>query len=427
MIDIKLIREDPVLVKKSMKKRFQNKKLGLVDDVKKKDGEWRKFKMNADSLRSLRNKISEEINKAKKDKDEKKVKELIKKAKEIPAKISKIEEKSGKLKKEIDEMILQIPNIIDNSVPIGNAAADNVVLRKWGKITKKNLGLINHAELIEGLGYADFNAGRNNAGQGFNYLLGDLAILDHALQRYGVDFIIKKGYTLVVPPLLLNFDTLLKVLNGLEDFEEVVYKVNEEDLYLIGTAEHPLSSLHKNKTINKDKLPIKLCASTPCFRKEIGSHGVDTKGLFRMHQFNKVEQVVFCRPEDSPKILEEMQKITEEFFQTLEIPYRVIEICSGDLGAKFSKQYDIEAWFPRQGKYAEVTSAGNCTDFQSRSLNTKYLDKGEKKYPHILNNTMIATSRAIVAIIENFQQKDGSIKIPKALQKYTGFKEIRKK
>ena len=222
---------------------------------------------------------------------------------------------------------------------------------------------------------------------------------------------------------MLNHETLLGALNGLEDFEQVVYKIDKENLYLIGTAEHTLVSLFKDKILNEKNLPIKLFAVTPCFRKEIGSRGVDTKGLYRMHQFNKVEQVVFCKSEDSYKFLEVMQSITEEFFQSLEIPYQVIEICSGDLGAKFAKQYDIEAWFPRQDKYCEVTSAGSCTDFQSRALNTKIESKGERKYPHVLNNTMIATSRAMVAILENFQNKDGTIDIPKVLQPYMGDKK----
>jgi len=226
--------------------------------------------------------------------------------------------------------------------------------------------------------------------------------------------------------MLINFKTLLASLNGLKDFEEVVYKIDDEDLYLIGTAEHALVSLYKNKTLKEKDLPIRLCAVTPCFRKEIGSHGVDTKGLFRMHQFNKVEQVIFSNPKDSYKILEEILKISEKFMQSLKIPYRVLEISSGDLGNKFSKQYDIEAWFPRQKSYAEVTSAGNCTDYQALALRTKIIDKkGNKFYPHILNNTMVATSRIMVAILENYQLKDGSVKIPTVLQKYmNGIKKL---
>ena len=274
---------------------------------------------------------------------------------------------------------------------------------------------------------ADFDAGRSNAGQGFNYLLGDMALLDNALQRYGVDFLVSRGFKLVIPPIMLNFETLSGAVNGIQDFQDIVYKVEDEDMYLIGTAEHSLVSLYKGRTLSKKDLPMRLCAVTPCFRKEIGAHGVDTKGLFRMHQFNKVEQVVYCTPEESFELLEKLQRITEEFFESLEIPYRVIEICSGDLSAKFAKQYDIEAWFPRQDKYAEVTSAGSCTDYQARHLNIRYTDDKETRYLHILNNTMVATSRAMVTIIENYQNADGSITIPTVLQKYMhGKKKIEK-
>ena len=248
--------------------------------------------------------------------------------------------------------------------------------------------------------------------------------MDLALQRYGVDFLLENEFTPVVPPMLLNHDTLLGALNGLHDFKEVVYKIENEDLYLIGTAEHTLVSMMKNKILEKSELPIKLFAVTPCFRKEIGGHGIDMKWLFRMHQFNKVEQVVFCEPKDSKKILIYMEKLTEKFFQSLEIPYRILEICSADLGAKFSKQRDIEAWFPRQNEYREVTSAGSCTDFQAVALNIRYKEADVKKYVHILNNTMVATSRAMVAILENYQQKDGSVKVPKVLVKYMNGKKF---
>jgi len=426
MIDIKLVRESHEEVKKSIKKRGKDEKLGLVDEVYKKDIEWRKLKTRTDELRMQRNRVSKEISEAKK--ANKSVAKLMKEANSIPDEIASIEKKADKLRSEIDTSLSLIPNILHKSVPTGKDEKKNVEVRKWGKIPKFDFQLVNHAELAEKWGQADFDAGRTNAGQGFNYLIKDLALLDHALQRYGFDFILNKGFIPVVPPMMLNFETLLGALNGLKDFEDVVYKVEKENLYLIGTAEHPLASMLKGKTIKKEELPLKFAALTACFRKEIGAHGVDTKGLYRMHQFNKVEQVVFSLPEDSFKILEEMQSLTEEFFQSLKIPYRVIEICSGDLGAKFAKQYDIEAWFPRQGAYGEVTSCGNCTDFQARALNIKYWDKGERKLVHILNNTMVATSRAMVAILENYQQKDGTVKVPQVLEPYMhGIKVIGKK
>lgn len=416
MIDIKLLRDKPYEVKSNVKRRANKEKLKVIDEILGKDEEWRKIKSEIDALRSERNKVSKEVAIVKKAGG--KVEDLMIKAKKIPEKIFVLEKKGDKLREKIDILIDQVPNMLDESVPNGKDESDNVEIRKWGKIESPGFELKNHAELVENLGLADFEAARKVAGAGFNYLLGDLAMLDHALQRYGVDFLMKKGFKLVVPPIMINRESFLGAANGVTDIEEVVYKIENENLYLIGTAEHSLVSMLKGKNLQKEELPMKVCALTPCFRKEIGSRGVDTKGLFRMHQFNKVEQVVFSPPEKSFEILEEIQQITEEFFQSLKIPYRVIEICSGDLSPKFAKQYDIEAWFPRQGKYAEVTSAGNCTDFQARALNIKYWNKGQRDFVHILNNTMVATSRAMVAILENYQQKDGTVKVPEVLVPY---------
>ena len=422
MLDINLFRDSPKLIKKDLEKRNQKEKTRLVDEIVKKDTKWRTNIKKLELLKKKRNQITQEITKLKQ--QNKSATSLIKEAKELPSKIKTLEATLDKLKKQINEDLSKVPNITHKDCPKGKSEKDNPVIKKVGK--PKKLSLTTHTELAEKLNLADFDAGRSNAGKGFNYIKGDLALLDYSLQRYGVDFLLKQGFTLVTPPMMLNFKTLLGALNGLEDFEEVVYKIDKEDLYMIGTAEHSLVSMLKNKTLRKEDLPIKLCAVTPCFRKEIGGHSVDMKGLFRMHQFNKVEQVVFTTPEKSDKQLEELQKITESFFKTLEIPFQVIEICSGDLGAKFIKQYDIEAWFPRQNAYREVTSAGNCTDFQARALNIKYYGQGNRIYTHILNNTMVATSRAMVAILENHQQKDGTIKVPKALQKYMGKKIIGK-
>ena len=425
MLDIRYVKNNSVQIKESIKKRNQKDKLSLVDEVTNKYNEWVKVKKQLDELRHSRNVVSEEINKLKKEKQD--ISQKLKEVKGIPWKIKELDDESQNLQKRIKEILGVLPNVLHPKVPIGKDAEDNKVLRKWGKPIKTKFELKTHTELLENLNVADFDAGRLVSGQGFNYLTNEIALLDLALQKYGVDFLLKKKFKLIIPPMLLNKESLSGVLN-FGDFKDVIYKIENEDLYLIGTAEHSLVSFFRNKSLRKEDLPIKVCAVTPCFRKEIGGHGVDTKGLFRMHQFNKVEQVVVSKPEDSYKMLEEMQKITESFFKSLKIPFRVVEICSGDLGQKFSKQYDIEAWFPRQNSYQEVTSAGNCTDFQAMSLNIKYLDGNEKKYPHILNNTMVATSRAMVAIIENYQKKDGSIKIPNVLRKYMhGVKEIRRK
>jgi seryl-tRNA synthetase len=427
MLDPKFIRENEKEVRENIKKRNYNP--AILDKWLELDEEIRKLKQGLDDLRHDRNTISLEINELKKAGKEKEAQKAIKEVKELPGKIKEIEEGLEKVSLEANNLLLQIPNMLRKGVPSGKTAEDNKVIKKWGKIPKFNFPLKSHTELAESLGIADFEAGRNNAGQGFNYLIGELAILDLALQRYGIDCLIKNKFKVIMPPMMLNREALEGAVD-LATFKEVIYKIENENFYMIGTAEHALVTLPRNTTLLEENLPLKIGAITPAFRKEIGGHGVDTKGIFRMHQFNKVEQVVFCKPENSDKMHEEMQKITEKFFQSLNIPYRVIELCAGDLGLKFAKQYDIEAWFPRQNEYKEVTSAGNCTDFQSRALNIKYKEKEgavPKGFVYVLNNTMVATSRAMVAILENYQQKDGSIKIPKVLQKYTGFKEIKAK
>ena len=323
----------------------------------------------------------------------------------------------SELKKQIDSYLERIPNILHEKVPTGKDAKDNVPFKFSGKKPEFKFELRSHGELLEKTGLADFEAARTTTGQGFNFLVGEMAELDLALQRFGVDFLLNKGFRLVLPPLALN----RKALGGtvtLQDFEDTIYKIEKEDMYLIGTGEHPLVSMYINKTLDKKELPIKICTITPCFRKEIGSRGVDTKGLFRVHQFNKVEQVVISDQESSYNLLEEMESLTEEFFKKLGIPFRVVEICSGDIGGKQTKQYDIEGWFPRQNEYQELTSASNTGEYQSATLNIKYIDGEEKKFCHLLNNTMVATSRAMVAILENFQNEDGTITIPKPLRKY---------
>ncbi len=421
MIDIKLLRENPEQVKKNVARRGKQHDVQLVEELHTADKKWRDIKQEVDDLRHQRNFLSQEINKAKK--EHKNVDALLQQVKDIPLHLAEREERLALLEKQVHELLYGVPNLLHTSVPFGKDGADNKVLRSWGRPKSFSYPLQNHAELAEAFCLADFDAGRLVAGQGFNYLTGKLALLDLALQRYGIDFLKEEGFTPVIPPLLLNRETLSGAVD-LSAFEQVIYKVEGEDLYLVGTAEHSLVSMMKGKILQT--LPVKVCAVTPCFRKEIGGHGVDTKGLFRMHQFNKVEQVIFAQPDDSFKLLEYMQKLTEKFFKSLKIPFRVIEICSGDLGAKFAKQYDIEAWFPRQGEYREVTSAGNCTDYQARRLNIRYEENGERRYVHILNNTMVATSRAMVAILENYQQKDGSVVIPDVLQKYTKFKKMEK-
>ena len=424
MLDIRLIREDPNLIKENLKKKFQEDKIVLVDEILKKDGEWRKSKFKADDLRKERNVVSKKINDAKKAKDEKAAREFIKKAKEIPKKINKIEIKNKKLAVEINEMILQLPNIISKQTPIGKDDSDNKEIRKKGRIKKFSFPVKNHVELIEDLGIGDFESSGQAAGKGFYYLKNELALLNQALIRFALDFMKKKGYEYIETPLMLNEKSIFASMDK-EAIAESVYKIEGEDLAMIGTAEQALLAMHSDDVIKEENLPKKYFSYSMCFRKEIGSHGINEKGLWRTHQFNKVEQFIFCKPEDSEKLYEELLKNSEEILKELELPYRVLELCSGDLANWKYRSVDIEVYRPTTKDYGEIISLSNCTDYQARKLNIKVLDKkGNRRILHTLNNTALATSRILVAILENFQQKDGSISIPKALWKYTGFKEI---
>ncbi len=422
MIDIKLVRENPELVKDNIKKKFMNDKLPLVDKVRKLDEEWRKLKYKGDALRSERNKISQEINQAKKQKKD--AKALIKKAKEIPRKIATNEGKAKKLEIQIHKMMQDIPNIILSGVSIAKEEKDAKVIKKVGKPKKFAFKPKDHAVLGEKLKVLDFARSAKISGKGFYILKGDLALLNQALIRYAIDFMQKKGYTYIEPPLMLRKKILGAALD-LEEFEKTIYEIKGEDLSLIGTSEHSLLGLHANELFVEKELPKKYCSYTMCFRKEIGAHGINEKGLYRTHQFNKVEQFIFCKPEDSEKYYEEMLENSVELFKKLEIPTRVVEMPSGELGTWRARYTDLETWRPTTKTYEEVGSISNCTDFQARNLNIKVqLRNGEKKVVHTLNNTVIATSRVLIAIMENNQQKDGSIKIPKVLQKYMNGKKV---
>jgi len=426
MIDIKLIRENPELVRENIKKKFQDEKLGLVDKVKKLDEDWRKEKLKTDKLRHERNKISEEINKAKKAKDEKKAKELIKKAKEIPGKIEKVEGKANKLREQIEKIQKEIPNIISKNVPIGEDDSKNVVEKIIGKPKKFNFDVKSHGEIMEDLGMADFESSSRVAGTGFYYIEDKIALLNQALLNYARDFMVKKGFRYVETPLLLR-EEIIDSVTDLNDKQQQIYLVDDEPkMALIGTSEHSLIGRYIGQEINEKQLPIKHTSYSMCFRKEIGAHGIDEKGLFRTHQFNKIEMIVICIPEESEDYFKELQGITIEIFKDLEIPIRVLKICSGDLGDLKYEQIDVEAYSPRRKDYFEVGSCSNLTDCQARKLGISTRIKNERIVPHTLNNTALASSRALVALIENNQQKDGSIKIPKVLWKYTGFKVIGK-
>lgn len=426
MIDIKLIRESPDLVKKNIKKKFQDEKLPIVDDILKKDDKWRKLKLKTDNLRAQRNKISKQIAIVKREKDEKKIKDLMKKAKEIPEKIIQQEEKAKNLRSEIKDSLSLIPNILHESVPTGKNESQNVVREVIGKPKKFNFDVKNHTELAEKLNLADFDTSAEISGKGFYILKGDLALLNQALINFSRDFMISKGYEYIEPPLMIRSE-ILKGVYSKEEIDTMSYKIEDEDLYLIATSEHPLIGMFINKTFTHKELPVKITGYTMCFRKEIGSHGIDEKGLWRTHQFNKQEMVIICKPEDSYKYYTEMLQLSKELFKTLKLPIRENESCSGDLGDLKAKGADLEVWSPRQRKYFEITSVTNMTDAQARRLNIKFFDeKGKRKFTHTLNNTAMATSRAMVAILENYQEKDGSVRIPDALIPYMNGKKIMK-
>ena len=339
--------------------------------------------------------------------------------------IREIEEKLVKANDEIKTLLYNIPNIMHESVPKGKDDSENKVIKKWGKIPKFDFEIKNHVELSESLNASDFEASARTSGNGFYYLKGKLALLNQALIQFAIDFMKEKNYEYIEPPLMVNKE-IEEAKGDFDAFENALYKIEGEDLFLIPTAEDAILGMLMNQVIPEKKLPLKYFAYSMSFRKEIGSHGINEKGLWRTHQFNKVEQFIFCRPEDSWKYYEELGKNTEEIFQKLELPYQVIECCTGDLADWKAKSEDLEVYRPTTKKYGEVTSLSNCTDFQARDLNIKMVDKkGERVVVHTLNNTALATSRALVAIMENYQQKDGSIKVPKVLQKYTGFKEIK--
>jgi len=356
MIDIRLIRENPELVKENIKKKFQEEKLPLVDKVRKLDEEWRKLKYEEDKLRHDRNRISKKINEFKKAKKD--VSTLIKKAKGIPKKIAKLEEKEKKLQGEIKEIMYKIPNIIHHTVPIGKSDKENVEIKKFGKPRKFNFPVKSHVELGEELGMLDFDTSAKTSGKGFYYMKGDLALLNMALINFARDYMVKQGFEYIEPPLMIRKKILTGVYSN-EEIEQMAYKIDGEDLYLIATSEHPLIGQFINQTINKKDLPIKQTGYSMCFRKEIGSHGIDEKGIYRTHQFNKQEMIVICEPAESYKWYDKMLNYSIEIFKALEIPFRVLECCSGDLADLKAKSCDLEAWSPRQKKYFEVTSLTN--------------------------------------------------------------------
>jgi seryl-tRNA synthetase len=425
MLSLKFVRENPGIVKKDLKKRNDKEKLEWIDDLLKKDEQYRKLLQKVQELRHKRNVVTQEINQLKK--DGKDISKKVKEAKELPDKIKKADEEIAKLNEKISFYIARIPNILHESVPVGKDDTENKVVRKWGEPKKFDFELRPHGELIEELGCANFDKASKVSGNGFYYLLGDVALLEMSLQRYAVDLLVKKGFTLVEPPLMLRRKPYEGVTD-LADFETMMYKVEDVDGYLIATSEHPIAAMHIGEVFDPKDLPKKYVGVSSCFRKEIGSHGIDTKGLFRVHQFNKVEQFAFCEPKYSWKMHEELIANAEEIFKKLKLPYRIVNICTGDIGIVAAKKYDLEAWMPREKKYREAVSCSNCTEYQAVGLNLRYQKGEEREYVHTLNSTAVATGRVLRAIIENYQHKDGSIKVPDVLVPYmNGLKVIKKR
>ncbi|MEK6887832.1 MAG: serine--tRNA ligase [Candidatus Aenigmatarchaeota archaeon] len=424
MLDIKLIRENSQAVLDNLAKRNAPEYIQLLRDLITTDNERLEILKEAEKLKQKRNTITKTISELKA--QGKDTSASMKEVAEIPRQIKKMDERLAELEEKCRSLLLCIPNMLHESVPFGKDDTENAEIRRWGK-QKFTFEPKNHQEIAEKLGILDMERAAKVAGHGFYYLKGPLALLESAIIRFTVDTLTKKGYTLIHPPLMLNRKPYEGVTN-LEDFKDVIYKIDGEDLHMIATAEHPIAAMHMDETLILDK-PLKFVGFSPCFRKEVGAHGKYTRGLFRVHNFYKIEQFIFCLPEDSWKLHEELQKNSEELYQALGIPYRVVNVCTGDIGIIAAKKFDTE-FLMADGNYREIGSNSNCTDYQARRLNVKYREKEGQApagYVHTLNNTALATSRTMVAILENYQQEDGSVRIPDVLVPYmNGLKVIEK-
>ncbi len=417
MLDIRLIRENPAQVRENLARRHDPEKLELLDHVIETDQEWRELTARVNDMRRRRNEISSQIGRVMKEGGD--ASSLKKEAGEIPSQLKELESKMSTLQEDLRDGLMRLPNMLHESVPYGADDHDNVEIRRWGEAPVFGFEPKSHAEITEALGIADFERAAKTAGAGFYYLRNEFALLDHAIQRYAIDFLLKKGYALIEPPYMIR-RAAYEGVTDLADFESVMYKVEDEDLYLIATSEHSVGSMLMNETVLAEQLPIKICGISPCFRREIGQHGRYTKGIFRVHQFHKIEQFIFSSPEQSWELHEELQRNSELLYEGLGLHYRVVNVCTGDMGSIASKKYDIECWMA-DGEFRETGSNSNCTDYQARRLNVKYrLKEGARPegFVHTLNNTAIATSRTMIALIEQYQQEDGTILIPEALRPY---------
>jgi seryl-tRNA synthetase len=420
MLDLKLVRERPDIIKDMLTKRGVSFPL---DELLAKDAKRRQMLTEVQRLKHQRNLLSLEIAQAKREGRDVSEKMLL--VKELSERIDRLDAEAEALDREVNNLLKALPNLIDESVPIGRDESDNVVVRSWGEPKPLQIKPKDHITLGHLLDIIDTDRAAKVAGSRFYYLKNNLVRLNYALISYALDFLKQKGFTLLQPPYMLRREAMEGAII-LSDFEDVIYKIEGEDLYLIGTAEHAIAAMHMDEILDGSMLPLRYGGISPCFRKEAGAHGRDTKGIFRVHQFEKVEQFVFSKPEDSWREHGMLIRNAEEFFQSLEIPYRVVLLCSGDLGKTSAKTYDLEAWFPAQNTYREVVSCSNCLDYQARRLRIKYRDRPneESKFVHTLNSTLVATERALIAIMENHQNEDNTINIPKVLRPYFGDEKL---
>ena len=419
MLDIKFLRENSDKVKENIKKKFQDNKLELVDEVIKLDLEYRELKATLDDLRAKRNKISDEIGilmrEGKKEEGLKKKDEVT----EINEQIKNNESNELKYQEDIKKIMMVIPNIIDDSVPIGKDDSENVEIEKFGEPVVPSYEIPYHADILERMNGLDKDSSGRTSGNGFYYLMGNAARLHSAMLNYARDFMINNGFTYCIPPFMIRSDVVSGVMSFAE-MENMMYKIEGEDLYLIGTSEHSMIGKFKDQIVKENTLPITLTSYSPCFRKEVGAHGIEERGIYRVHQFEKQEMVVLCKPEDSMEWYNKMWKLTVDFFRSLEIPVRTLECCSGDLADLKVKSCDVEAWSPRQQKYFEVGSCSTLGDAQARRLGIRTKGENGTYFVHTLNNTVLATPRGLIAFLENHYQEDGTITIPEALRPYMG-------
>ena len=419
MLDIKFLRENPDLVKENIKKKFQDHKLGLVDEVIDLDKKYRELQLSGDTLRMERNSLSKEIGNLMREGKKDEAENTKAKVNEINSKLESIEKDTDEYSIKIKEIMMKIPNIIHESVPIGKNDTENVEIQKYGEPFVPDYEIPYHTDIMEKLNGIDLDSARRVAGNGFYYLIGDIARLHSAVISYARDFMINKGFTYCVPPFMIRSDVVTGVMS-FDEMDAMMYKIEGEDLYLIGTSEHSMIGKFKGQILPKAELPYTMTSYSPCFRKEKGAHGIEERGVYRIHQFEKQEMIVVCEPEDSYKWYDKMWSYTVELFRSLDIPVRTLECCSGDLADLKAKSCDVEAWSPRQQKYFEVGSCSNLTDAQSRRLGIRI--KGEKGnyFAHTLNNTVVAPPRMLIAFLENNYNQDGSINIPEILRPYMG-------